>query len=227
MLNRLSSALVVLALSVIATGCNGKKVTSVPNVTGDRSRRLSVLAATEAGRIQDPDARLTRQLNIADQVQQRYGAEDALAVLDEASKTLREVGPALDGYTRISGWVSVSQLARKAAGTAAAEGATKEAQAALEALPETGERCQYVLGVAEEVSHLQGDAQAVALLVKGGQWAKGIDDADQRRAARLAFAIALFNLNAFEGGVESLRGEDDPAWSSDTMLALASREPSG
>ncbi len=216
----LRRSIAVLALCMVAVGCNGKKVSSVPNITVDRSRKLSVLAASEAGRISDADARLTRQLNIADQVLQRYGADDALLVLDEATKTLHEVGPALDGYARISGWVSISQLARQSAGTASAEVATKEAQAALEALPEPGERCQYVLGVAEEISHLQGDAQAIALLTRGGEWARGINDPTDRRAARLAFV----NLNAFDNGVASLRGEDDPAWSSDTMLALASRE---
>ena len=137
---------------------------------------------------------------------------------------MHDVGPALDGYTRISGWVSVSQLARKSMGNAMAESAAKDAQKELEALPDTGERCQYVLGVAEEVGQSQGDDAAIALLTKGGEWAKGITDSTDRRGARLAFAIALFNLNAYEGGVASLRGEEDATWSSDTMLAIASRD---
>ncbi len=104
-----------------------------------------------------------------------------------------------------------------------AEQATKEAQRELEAMPDQGERCQYVLGVAEELSHLQSESQAIALLTKGGVWAAGIDDEAQRRSARLALAVALFNLNAYEGGLATLHNEGDPAWSSDTMLALASR----
>jgi hypothetical protein len=209
---------------VVSAGCHERNVSSTPDVTFDRSRKLSILAAAEAGNIADADARLTRQLNIADQVKERYTSDDALAVLEEASKTLHAVGPSLDGFTRISGWVSVSQLARGSNGSAMAEGAAREAQRELEALPELGERCQYVLSVAEEISHLQGNAQAIELLTKGGEWAKSIDDSTNRRTARLAFAIALFNLNAYEGGVASLRGEGDPAWASDAMLALASRD---
>lgn len=224
MLRVLRSALVLMCVGVVFTNCAGRKVSSTPHVTNDRSRKLSVLAATEAGFIKDPDARLTRQLNIADQVQQRYSPEDALSVLEQATKTLHDVGPALDGYTRISGWVSVSQLARKSMGNAMAEGAAKDAQKELEALPELGERCQYVLGVAEEVGQSQGDDAAIALLTKGGEWAKGIGDTNDRRGARLAFATALFNLNAYEGGVASLRAEEDATWSSDTMLAIASRD---
>jgi hypothetical protein len=217
-------AAVSMCVLAVSTGCHGRNVTSTPDVTFDRSRKLSILAAAEASQIADADSRLTRQLNIADQVKQRYTNDDALAVLDEASKTLHAVGPSLDGFARISGWVSVSQLARASHGNPMAETAAREAQRELEALPELGERCQYVLSVAEEISHLQGNAPAIELLTKGGQWAKSIDDSNDRRAARLAFAIALFNLNAYEGGVASLRGEGDPAWASDTMLALASRD---
>ncbi len=224
MLRSLRSALALMCACVVFTNCAGRKVTTTPNVTNDRSRKLSVLAATEAGFIKDPDARLTRQLNIADQVQQRYSPEDALAVLEQATKTLHDVGPGLEGFTRISGWVSVSQLARKSTGVTVAEDAAKEAQKELEALPDPGERCQYVISVAEEIGQAEGDAAAINVLTLGGEWAKGITASSDRRAARLAFAIALFNLNAYEGGVASLRGEEDAAWSSDTMLAIASRD---
>ena len=202
-------------------GCDSKKVSSSVKKTADRSRRLTILAATEAGNISDADARLTRQLNIAEQVLLRFGPEDALAVLAEASKTLRAVGPQLGSHARISGWVSVSQLARRAMGTEAAKSATAEAQRELEALPNLAERCQYVMGVAEEVSQLQGEADAASVLVKGGQWVAAIADDTERRNARLAFAVALFNLDAYEGGVATLQLERDPTWSSDTMLALA------
>ena len=207
------------------TACHGKKVSSSVKKTADRSRRLTILAASEAGNIRDADARLTRQLNIAEQVLQRFGNEDALTVLAEAEKTLKSVGPQLSSHARISGWVSVSQLARRAVGTEAAKAATAEAQRELEALPNLAERCQYVMGVAEEVSQLQGEADAAAVLVKGGQWVASIEGDTERRNARLAFAVALFNLDAYEGGVATLQLERDPSWSSDTMLALASPPP--
>lgn len=220
----------LVGLSLTVTACNQKKVTTVVTANADRNRQLTVLAASEASRIKDPDSRITRQLNIAELVLARFGADDAHAVLTEATKTLREVGGGLGSHARISGWVSVSQLARRAVGIAhdglstTAKQATAEAQRELEALPDVGERCQYVLGVAEEVSQLSGEAAAVELLTKGGTWAKGIASDNERRTARLAFAVALFNLNAYESGVATLRSEEDPTWSSDTMLALASMD---
>lgn len=206
---------------LVVTGCNEKKVSGSVKKTADRSRRLTILAASEASNIRDADARLTRQLNIAEQVLTRFGAEDALTVLGEADKTLRTVGTQLSSHARISGWVSVSQLARRARGTEAAKAATREAQRELEALPSLAERCQYVMGVAEEVSQLQGEADGAAVLVKGGQWVAAIEDATERRNARLAFAVALFNLDAYDNGVATLRLENDASWTSDTMLALA------
>ena len=77
------------------------------------------------------------------------------------------------------------------------------------------------MGVAEELSHLQGVASAAALLARAGEWVSAIDEKTERRTARLAFAVAQFNLNAYEGGVVTLRHELDPVWSSDMMLALA------
>ncbi|MBX7098976.1 MAG: hypothetical protein K1X89_14800 [Myxococcaceae bacterium] len=226
MIDRLRLATVALCCFA-ASGCHERKVTSTVNVTFERSRKLSVLAAAEAGNITDSDARLTRQLNIAEQVLKRYGKEDALTVLGDASKTLKEVGPKLGSHARISGWVSVSQLARRASGTDAAQAAATQAQAELEALPSLADRCQYLMGVAEEISHSEGEAAATALLGKGAEWAGDIKDSDERRSARLAFAVALFNLNAYESGVTTLRSEGDAAWSSDTMLALASKDADG
>lgn len=226
MIDRLRLATVALCCFA-ASGCHERKVTSTVNVTFERSRKLSVLAAAEAGNIADSDARLTRQLNIAEQVLKRYGKEDALTVLGDASKTLKDVGPKLGSHARISGWVSVSQLARRASGTDAAQAAATQAQAELEALPSLADRCQYLMGVAEEISHSEGEAAATALLGKGGEWANAITDSEERRTARLAFAVALFNLNAYESGVATLRSEGDAAWSSDTMLALASKDADG
>src|SRR5581483_3029450 len=103
--------------------------------TAERSRQLTIRAAVEAGHIADADARLTRQLNIAERALVGFGPEDALTVLAEASKTLSEVGPALSSHARISGWVSVSQLARRAVGTELAKTATAGARRELDALP--------------------------------------------------------------------------------------------
>src|SRR5947208_2620273 len=82
-----------------------------------------------------------------------------------------------------------------------------------------------VLAAVEAGNIADGDAQAAAVLAKGGGWASAIEKDDERRSARLAFAVALFNLNAYEGGVATLQLERDAIWSSDTMLALAAPVP--
>lgn len=219
-------AALLLVSSLFALSCARRIVRPEVTQNLERSRQLTILAGTEAERIADADARLTRQLNIADHVLGRFSKADALVVLKAAAKTLSDVGRALNDHARISGWVSVAQLSRRASGNELASAATKEALRELEAVPDLGARCQYVIGVAEEVGQSEGEASAVELLIKAGDWARGIVDLEERRRARLAFSTALFNLNAYEAGVTALRAERDPAWSSDMLLALAS-SPNG
>lgn len=187
----------------------------------ERSRQLALLAAHEAGLVGDADARLTRQLNIANGIRQRFTDEDSVKVLEEARATLTTVGKDLSGYARISGWVSVAQLSRGAHDDSIAKEATVEARRELEALPDQAERCEYVMGVAEEVSQAFGNHEAAALLGKAGEWVAGVPDEAVRRRARLAFSVALFNLDAWEEGVATLRHEGDAAWASDVLLAMS------
>ncbi len=221
-MNRRTLIAAVAAVSLLGPGCRfgllGKTETTSMR---ERSRQLTLLAAKEAGNIRDADARLTRQLNIADGALNRFSHEDGSAVIREVTNTLRTVGGELRDHTRVSGWVSASQLARRAADVSTAKEATASAEHELETMEDRAVRCLFVMGVAEEVKQLRGNADAAALIVKGGQWASSIEDRDERRRARLAFAITLFNLDAYDGGVATLRDEQDPAWSSDTLLALA------
>lgn len=187
----------------------------------ERSRKLTVLAAREAANITDADSRLTLQLNIANGALDRFEPEDGMAIITEVAKTLRAERERLRGRTRLSGWVSASQLSRRAKNPAAAAEATRAAAQELGDLGDQVERCQYLLGVAEEVRLSQGDEAAVELLSKGGLWANAIDDREERRQARLAFASALLEMSAFDNAVVVLRHEKDATWSSSTLLALA------
>ena len=209
-------------LALLSSGCTPKRLTDPVHHSARRSRQLMVLAAVEARHIPDADVRLTRQLNIANEVLAQYGKDGAVEVLHEATETLNGVGKQLTGHALLAGWVSVAQLARRASAGQLATDASDRAVRELERLPDPAERCDYVMGVAEEVSHAVGAPAAVALLMKSGTWAASILQPETRRSARLAFASALFNLEDYEAGAAVLRQENDPLWSSEAMMRLAS-----
>jgi hypothetical protein len=95
--------------------------------TNERSRKITVLAAREAANITDADTRLTLQLNIANGALARFQADDGMAIISEVVRTLRSERERLRGRTRLSGWVSASQLSRLANNPAAAAEATRAA----------------------------------------------------------------------------------------------------
>src|SRR5207244_2079361 len=93
--------------------------------------------------------------------------------------------------------------------------------AALNDVQPAAERPQYVLSLAGELAELRGNAAAVELLDSGSTWAADIRDANVRRAALVAFADRLISLDAYENARTALRKDPDPAWRTDTFLALA------
>lgn len=211
-----------LALVAFSSCLASKRLTDPVHHSSRRSSQLMVLAAAEAKAIPDADVRLTRQLNIANEILLRYGKEGASEALLTATETLNTVGPSLDGHALLSGWVSVAQIARRASAEALATDAVTRAMREIEHMPDVAERCDYVIDVAEEASHTLGAPQAVALLMKSGDWAESIPVSGDRRAARLAFASALFNLEDYDAGAAILRKERDALWSSDALIQLAS-----
>lgn len=219
---------VTLVLTASSPGGCGAKT----DLSGDlrnspeRSRRLTHLASMEAATIGDVDARLTRLLNLAELQIHRDWRDDARQTLALARKTLgdKDLSVALNEHARISGWVSCSELSRAADDPGAAMVACDGAVTALRALEDPALRCEYVMGVGNELSHLKGKRVASALLVEAGPWTREIDDLARRRQAVVAFASALFNLDEFDAGQTLLRNEDDPVWRSDMLLALASTQ---
>lgn len=210
------------ALLAFSSCLASKRLTDPVHHSSRRSSQLMVLAAAEAKAIPDADVRLTRQLNIANEILLRYGKEGASEALLEATETLNTVGPNLDGHALLSGWVSVAQIARRASAEGLATDAVTRAMREIERMPNVAERCDYVIDVAEEASHTLGAPQAVALLMKSGDWAQSIGSTSDRRSARLAFASALFNLEDYDAGAAILRKEQDALWSSDALIQLAS-----
>jgi hypothetical protein len=208
--------------------------TRVPRLTGtvqasvERSRRLMGLAAQEAALIKDVDARLTRLLNLAEVQINRNWKEDARATLGSASTTLG--GPdakQLNDHAHLSGWVSVSELSRAADDNPAAVLACEAAVKSMENLEDPAKRCQYVMGVANELQYLKGKPAAAALLDKSGPWTAAIDNVTERRRAIVSFAGALFNLDDYAAGQRMLQKEDDATWRSEVLTTLANTAGEG
>jgi hypothetical protein len=199
-----------------------------PRLTGrllpseQRSQKLMALAAEDAAQISDVDARLTRLLNLADAQVQRKWAADARTTLGMARQTLSSQDAAnLNDHARLSGWVSISELSRLAGdddgGIAACDGAV----AAMRAIDNPDTRCDYVMGVCNQIQYLKGKPAAAQVLCEAGPWTKAIDDVPRRRQAVVSFAAALFNLDDFTNGQKMLRNEPDASWRSDTLTQLA------
>lgn len=207
-------------------GCDTPpRLTGTLNVTEQRSRQLTALAAQEAGLIEDIDARLTRQLNLADMQIRRDWPADARTTLTGARSTLEsEEASKLNDHARISGWVSVSELSREVKDMATARAACEGAEQAVRTIEDPAVRCEYVMGVANERQYIDGAPVAARLLTEAGPWTQSIDHVERRRQAVVGFASALFNLDDFAAGQQMLRHEPDPAWRSDTLIGLASMD---
>jgi hypothetical protein len=218
-------ALFLLALAGVPFlgGCGGP-----PPVSGDiqanegRSQKLMALSAQEAGHIPDADMRLTRQLNLADLQIDRGWSDNARDTLTAARNTLGSPEAAkLNDQIRLSGWVSISQLSRRIHDMADAAIATDTALVELERIEDPAKRCEYVMGLANELQYIKGKPAAAALLAKAGPWTKWIDNLSWKRQALVAFATALFNLDDFDAGQKMVEQETHAAWRSDVLATMA------
>ena len=190
--------------------------------SADRAARLMAMAAAHASDIESPRERLTRQLNIANLQNQEGRAGDARATLTQAAQTIRQAEDGrLDEHTRMAGWVSISELSRRAGDRRSAGGACDEALALLRSIQPPDKRCRYVRGVAHEARLLRGKKASAAILRESGDWAQRIRDRAERRKACTVIASDLFLCDDYRGGDALLRHDDDAAWRSDILLQLA------
>lgn len=202
-------------LSAVLIGCAAPAPPS-------RSARLLSLAGTEAGQVADPQARLKRQLNVADRQLDGDRPAAARQSLAAAAGTMRDAGPdALPRRIRIAGWVSISELSRKADDPAAADAACDQAVVALRSVTPEAERAEYAVGVAREVRALRGQPAAARLLVESAAWAQHVPSEYGRRRALAETADELFDCDDDAAGLAVLRTDPDPAWRSDTLVRLA------
>ena len=190
--------------------------------TEERSRRLTMLSAEEASLLPDADVRLTRQLNIADMQIARGWNKDAPRTLAEARKTLQsDDAKGLSDHARVSGWVSISELSRRVEDQPAASLAGERAVDAVLAISDEGKRCEYVIGVANELQFARGLSEAAGFVSQAGPWTKSLPDELTRRRAMVGFASVLFNLDDYAAGQTMLRQDPDVMWRTDTLARLA------
>jgi hypothetical protein len=190
--------------------------------------RVLHMAGEEAGQITNPKARLTRQLNVAYRQIENRRLADARATLGRARATMEAAHdasahdePPLSDHDRLAGWISISELAREAGDPPLANAALDRALAHLDRIDPPTARCDYVPGIAREVRQLRGDAAAARLVSRAGEWAARIAEQPTRRAAYVAFAEELFRSNDYEAARQMLRRDEDAAWRSDALTAIA------
>jgi hypothetical protein len=184
--------------------------------------RILHMAGEEAGQIATPRERLTRQLNIANRETQTGHPGNGIQTLKLARQTLESADKnSLTDQERLSGWISLCELARDAKDLTFAGSALDQALADLNRLTPEWARCEYVPGIESEVRATRGDAAAAALLRTAGDWAVELKGLEIRRRAYLAFTEELFRCNDYEGARLVLRHDADAAWRSDALVALA------
>jgi hypothetical protein len=214
----MSKHIALLVAILLIAGCQQHRTIAV-----DPDRILH-MAGEEAGQINAPKERLTRQLNIANRQTENGHAGDARKTLAEARSTIEHADKnALTDHQRLAGWISLSELARNADDKAFANGALDQAMAALENLTPAQARCEYVLGIEREVKILRGDAAAAKLVVSASEWAMELPQQPMRRSAYIAFADALFHCNDYDAARTVLRHDSDAAWRSDALTVLSDR----
>src|SRR3954447_8192693 len=99
----------LLVVVILIAGCQTRTGTAL-----DPDRILH-MAGEEAGKINAPKERLTRQLNIANRQTENGHAGDARKTLAEARSTIEHADKnALTEHQRLAGWISLSELARNA-----------------------------------------------------------------------------------------------------------------
>jgi hypothetical protein len=214
----MAKSVAILAVVFLITGCQHQSVGQI-----DPDRILG-MAGEEAGQINAPQERLTRQLNIANRQTENGHATDARKTLAEARSTIEHADKnALTDQQRLAGWISLCELARDADDKPFANSALDQALASLNEITPAQARCEYVLGIEREVKNLRGDAPAAKLLVTASEWAMELPKEPTRRAAYVSFANALFHCSDYDAARTVLRHDADAAWRSDALTFLSDR----
>ncbi len=210
--------LLAVALAGTLMSCDRGKITN-------RREELLIMASEEVTFITNAKERLTRQLNIADLQISMGHKPDAAKTLAAARDNLTATAAAdMDDLSRMSGWVSISELARAADDKVLAGKACDDGRELLSSIKPDATRCEYVLGLAEEIYQLRGQPDAARLVIQGGQWASTMMDKTTRRQALVAFMDRLMTYEDYDGARKVLRQEPDAVWRADILTGLARTE---
>jgi hypothetical protein len=117
----------------------------------------------------------------------------------------------------------VAQLSRRAGDEKAGSDAYFAAVEAINATkPATA--AEYVLSLSRVCYEIRGRDETIALLIKGGEWARSVEDGQLRRYALWCYSQALVGYDDLEAARKVMRNEADAAWRSDALAALATTE---
>jgi hypothetical protein len=209
---------VVFAALAILAGC----ATAEPTYHTVDPDRILTMAGQEAGQITSPLERLSTRLNIANRQSNSGRNADARATLAAARQTLESAGKFdLTDHQRLAGWISISELNRAADDRAAAGAALDNAIQYLNNLQPAYTRCQYVIGVADEINALRGQSASAELIKTAGDWAVQIPDEITRRRALATFASALFRCNDYGAAQKMLHYDPDVGWRSIQLVRIS------
>lgn len=187
----------------------------------DRRRHLMAMAAEEALSIDDVAERLRRQLNIAHTQIANGRFRDGRKTLGHARLSVEKGQAAVNPHARLAGWVSISELSRKAGYDRFANAACQEAIQLLRSIQPAPVRCEYVRGVAQVVLESRGKKAAAEMLRESAAWVAEIGDREARRKAYIAIASDLFNCGDYTGGRNVLRCDGDSRWRSEILTRLS------
>lgn len=217
-----AGVIVVLALGGLLNGCAENGAQLQPKPPEDRTRQLMVLAAEEARDIDDMRQRLSRLLNVAHRQIEARRPLDARTTLGHVRAALvgGDAGH-LETAGRLAGWVSISELARRAEKKRFAASACRQAATVLRKVKPAVGRCAYVRSLAAETRKAVGNDTAAALLREASQWVAESSDAAWRREMYVAIASDLFGCGDYVGGRNVLRCENDPTWRSQVLERLS------
>ncbi len=179
------------------------------------------MAAEEAESIDDVAERLRRQLNVANTQIANGRFRDGRKTLGHARLSVETGQATVNPHARLAGWVSISELSRKAGYDRYADAACQEAIQLLRSIQPASVRCDYLRGVAQEVLMSRGKKDAAELLRESATWVAEIGDRQGRREAYIAIASDLFNCGDYTGGRNVLRCDGDARWRSEILTRLS------
>jgi hypothetical protein len=239
----------VLFVAALTVGCLRPDYTE----TQDRDEKLLELAGAEAEKIPSLEKRLKQQFLLADVSFDHDHDDTGIAALEKATVLLRRTDKSLNTITRLDGWLTVSELARRPENQALAEEAMTHVRSVLNSIKPSYHRLEFAQSVAREIQEVHGEPAAIsfyretlpwleaameredAMKKKDHAWTgipylasakfrRGCDTKTWKpRTVVYAIARTLFYFDDFDTGKAALNLVDDPNWRSTSLVNMTRR----